>query len=213
MNDPTEAAPECVPKYRTIAESFAILARDSRISHGAFHLYHVIYDYRGRGTGRCWPSQPTLQRDLHCSNDSIRPWTDELVSAGWLAVEVKGRRYVPGEKLMGCRFIYTLLDGDGQPLLKSGKVTFPKSRKAFNLSQKQERSFPKSRKEPFLKVGVEVSTPIKGALHSAPFEKEGEASGLPHDGDGSIAARSEAAASPAPQESEYDPKTAIKSEL
>ena len=148
-----------------VAKRFARLMR-ARISHGAFRLFHCLYDYMDKGKGTCYPAQPTIQKDIHCSNDSIKGWTDELIETGWLMVEVKGRRYAPGQKLKGCRFVYTLLDGDGQPFLKSGEVTIPKIRKALDLSQKQERTSPKSRRKAFLKSGAEVSALKQSALQN-----------------------------------------------
>lgn len=93
---------------------------------------------------------------MHCSNDSIKGWTDELIEGGWLIAETKGRRYKPGERLPGCRFVYTLLDGSGQPLLKSGTDTPPKNRRDLHPSRNQEGTPPESRREPLLKAGVEV---------------------------------------------------------
>jgi len=67
---------------RLRAEVFKRLALDSSIPHGAVRLFLVLYTYSKNG--RCWPGQRTLQRDLHCQMNSIKPWVEKLQRNGYL---------------------------------------------------------------------------------------------------------------------------------
>jgi hypothetical protein len=147
-------------KARSRAEIFAALIRDERISHGAFRLWHCLRDYVNSKTGESFPGQREIQSCLHCSNDSLKPWTNELITAGWL----KTRAAKSAANPKGFRFIYTLLDGTGEPFLLSGTHTVPKNRNATNRSQNQEHTVPKSRSTAFLKVGTKV-TPLRGVVN------------------------------------------------
>ncbi len=109
----------------------------AKISAGAFRTWHCIRRHAAKNR-TCFPGQRLLQQMMHCSNDSIKGWVDELVKNGWLAIQIgKGRK--------GSRHIYTILDGHGSPLPKSGTKTAPKSRNSKHRSWKQEQTAPESR--------------------------------------------------------------------
>ncbi len=103
MSDPSRS--------RVIAESFARLARDTRIGHGAVRLFLCLYIYWNPKTGECFPGQRAIRKDIGCSGSSIKGWVAELVSNQWAKVreEVWPR---------GVRHIYTLLNGRGGVLLE-----------------------------------------------------------------------------------------------
>ena len=149
---PTTSSPA---SRRSRAAMFAALMRsnrgDNRVSHGAFRLWHCLNDYVNPKTMQCWPGHRTIQQDIVCSSDSVKKWKQELVDAGWLKIEPRGRN---GQ-------LFTLLDGS-KVLPVSGTLTVPESRNTAECSQNQERSVPESRSEAFLKVGAEVSPPKGG---------------------------------------------------
>lgn len=146
-----ESAPRSASP-RSYLETFAALIRDRRISHGAFRLWHALRDYTDH-TSRCFPGQRRLATDIGCNIHSIKPWTKELVVAGWL--KCSGRK--PGEG-----FIYTLMDGTGQPLRK---VATPPVAENDNTTVAKRGNAPVAKGGHGLlrKVATKVSSPINQA--------------------------------------------------
>ena len=155
-------------KRRSRAEWFSALMRDTRISHGAFRLWHCLYDYHNPKTMQCWPGRRTIMKDLACSGDSIAPWKKQLVQTGWLRIERRGRN----------GHLFTLLDGS-QVVLESGPVSSPESRTTPEWSRNQDHSGPKTRTKAVLKPGPEVTLPIGGR------EKRSKEEGRPVETNGS----------------------------
>lgn len=87
---------------RSRAAMFAALMRDRRVPHGAFRLYHCLYNYLNVRTGECYPGQRTIADEIGCKPASITRWTRELLTTGWLSsVKRRGK---------GFTTIYTLAD-------------------------------------------------------------------------------------------------------
>ena len=104
MNDnaPPDALPgQCPGDDITV---YRRLLHDKRITHGAFRLWHYLRDMQNK-SGKCWPQQRTIARDLGCKTHSLRDWTESLVSAGYLATEKIGQNH---------HLRYTVLFGDGK---------------------------------------------------------------------------------------------------
>ncbi|MEI8290376.1 MAG: helix-turn-helix domain-containing protein [Verrucomicrobiota bacterium] len=137
---------------RLYLEIFANLIRDGRVSHGAFRLWHALRDYTDHAS-KCFPGQRRLAADISCHPTSLKPWTDELIAAGWLKVEGGHGR----------RFDYTVLDGTGHPLRKAASVenkTAPESRNGGDAKNRNTTA-PESSIEPHRKVETKVSSPLK----------------------------------------------------
>ena len=85
------------------------LALSADISHGAFHLWHLILKFRDKNTGVAWacPDVKTLCSILNCTLESFGRWRKELEAALLLRVENMGG---PTRK----RWQYTILDGAGE---------------------------------------------------------------------------------------------------
>ncbi len=85
------------------------LALSADISHGAFHLWHLILKFRDKNTGVAWacPDVKTLCSILNCTLESFGRWRKELEAALLLRVENMGG---PTRK----RWQYTILDGAGK---------------------------------------------------------------------------------------------------
>lgn len=89
------------------AERYEALIKDTRVSHGAFRLWHCLRSHRNLRTGQCFPGYRTIAGEIGCRQESIKGWIDDLVSAGWVKVENGGQWKTSN--------VYTLLDGAGNP--------------------------------------------------------------------------------------------------
>ena len=141
-------------------ETFGALIRDHRLSHGAFRLWHALRDYTDHAS-KCFPGQRRLAADIGCNLHSLKPWTEELTSAGWLAVSTSG---------IGEGFTYTVLDGNGRPLRKVATPTVAENRNTpirsdFNPPRKRMgiRSMPVKR--------VDQSIPLFSQADFGNFER------------------------------------------
>ena len=139
---------------RSYLETFAALIRDRRVSHGAFRLWHALRDYTNAAS-KCFPGQDSLAADIACNIHSIKPWTQELVAAGWLKVEGGNGR----------RFNYTVLDGIGKPLRKGSTVEQKTVAKSGNatVAENSNATVAESGNEPLRKVATKVRSPINQA--------------------------------------------------
>lgn len=72
---------------------YSRLVRDPSISHGAFRLWHLLRDYRNSLSGLAWPSQKTIAQAMHCDVHSLKRWTQELLTAGYVSIERKGQNH------------------------------------------------------------------------------------------------------------------------
>lgn len=83
---------------------FRRLIHDNRIADGAFRLWHYLHNRKNK-SGKCWPEQRNIARELGCKTHSLRRWTFQLVNAGYLETEKKGQNH---------HLEYTILFGDGK---------------------------------------------------------------------------------------------------
>lgn len=171
VETPTEA-PES-PASRS--KVFPKLMRDIKLSHGAFRLWHCLYDYWNPKSGVCWPGQRTIAEDMGCITHSIKGWTNELVEAGWVSIF---------QKKKGGRITYTLLDGAGNSLAKvsrkSATQTVAEKRNSFRRRGKARHGVVENSDGVSRKSATEVSIPLKGGIHreevtSAPCAAGGSA--------------------------------------
>ena len=132
-------------------QTFAALIRDRKLSHGAFHLWHALRDYTD-SSSRCFPGQRRLMEDLGCNSHSLKPWTDQLIAAGWLKRS--------GGK--GCSFQYTVLDGKGLPLRKVATPTVAESGDT-GVAESGNTGVAESGSDPLRKVAAKVSSPVNQA--------------------------------------------------
>lgn len=118
-------------------ELFTRIVEDKRVSHGAFRFWHLLNTKFAGKRRACWPGQRKIQKILKCSNDSIKPWSAELVTAGYLRIEKYEKHKHPfvrySKKPPG--LVYFIEDG-----------TVPESR--------NDSSVPTFDPEAFLKVGT-----------------------------------------------------------
>ena len=80
------------------------LIHDSRICNGARCLWHYLRD-RADKSGKCWPEQRSIAREMRCKTHSLPGWTSQLVLGGYLATEKRGQNH---------RLEYQILFGDGR---------------------------------------------------------------------------------------------------
>ncbi|MGD1088387.1 MAG: helix-turn-helix domain-containing protein, partial [Verrucomicrobiota bacterium] len=105
VNDGTPQTSARAPGQRPDALTvYRRIIHDSRICHGAFRLWHYLRD-RANKSGKCWPEQRTIARELRCKTHSLPGWTSQLVSCGYLAVRKVGQNH---------RLEYQKLFGDGR---------------------------------------------------------------------------------------------------
>ena len=83
------------------------LIHDKRISHGAFRFWHYLRDHADK-SGKCWPKQRNIGRELRCKTSSLTLWTAQLVNTGYLSTEKIGQNH---------HFKYTILYGDGNGVM------------------------------------------------------------------------------------------------
>lgn len=83
--------PAAVKQSVVRAQTFERLVKDRRLSHGAVRLFMALFCYYNKLTGRCFPSQLTLQADIGCSLNRIALWTKELIETGYLTIKREGR--------------------------------------------------------------------------------------------------------------------------
>jgi hypothetical protein len=131
-------------------ETFGALIRDHRLSHGAFRLWHALRDYTDHAS-KCFPGQRRLAADIGCNLHSLKPWTEELTSAGWLAVSTSG---------IGEGFTYTVLDGNGRPLRKVATPTVAENRNT-PIANNGNTPVAESGNGPLRKVATKVRSPFK----------------------------------------------------
>lgn len=105
-------------KPRSRAQVFSALISDGRLSHGAFRLWHALYDHMNSRTGQCNPGQRRLADMIGCDVHSLKRWTGELIDAGWIVVEAQ-KWGGPKAWRRGESFRYTMLDGQGELLRKT----------------------------------------------------------------------------------------------
>jgi hypothetical protein len=138
--------PDAGPRFNL--ESYGVLVRDKRLSHGAFRVWHCLRDYTDRAS-KCFPGQRRVARDIGCDIHSIRKWTAELVAAGWLKVQGGNGR----------RFDYTVLDGNGQPLRK-GTTPTDAERHNGSVVEKHDTTVVENHHEPLRKGTTKVISPF-----------------------------------------------------
>ena len=110
-------APANTPGQRP-ANALAVYRRiihDARICHGAFRLWHYLHDRRDK-TGKCFPQQRTIAREIHCKTHSLKSWTEELVAAGSLSVSEAGQNH---------HHVYQMHFGDGANALPAWTTRKP----------------------------------------------------------------------------------------
>ena len=78
------------------------LIHDSRISHGAFRLWHYLRDRKNKN-GQTWPEVRTIAAEIHCKPHSVCKWVKELSAAEYISVEPIGHNHYHR---------YTILNGD-----------------------------------------------------------------------------------------------------
>lgn len=83
---------------------FRRLIHDKRIADGAFRLWHYLHNRKNK-SGKCWPEQRNIARELGCKTHSLRRWTFQLVNAGYLETEKRGQNH---------HLEYMILFGDGK---------------------------------------------------------------------------------------------------
>lgn len=81
---------------------FTALSHDTRISNGAFRVWHILYGMTGNNR-YCWPSIRTLAKRLNASTRSVIDWLAELKEFGYVKVVNGGRhtsnRYAVNPKI------------------------------------------------------------------------------------------------------------------
>lgn len=103
----SEFIDEARARARVWAKAYSALMRDRRITHGEFRLWHCLNDHLNSITGKCFPGQRTISKEIGCDTHSLKDWTATLESAGWLRIMRSER---------GRGFHYVLLDGKGHDL-------------------------------------------------------------------------------------------------
>ncbi len=63
---------------------------DSGLPHRAVAVYMYLYDRADRDKS-CWPSIPTIARELGISRSTVKRALDDLISAGYLRKEYRYR--------------------------------------------------------------------------------------------------------------------------
>lgn len=81
------------PASTDAAQIYSKLLRDRRISNGAFKLFHALRSYRNKATGLTCPSQETLIEEMGFNKPSLKKWTEELRSAGYIWTEKCGQKH------------------------------------------------------------------------------------------------------------------------
>lgn len=138
------------PAPRSYLEIFGALIRDHRVSHGAFRLWHALRDYTDHES-RCFPGQRRLANDLGCNIHSLKGWTGELVTSGWLRIDEVER---------GFSFTYTILNGEGQVLRKSATPTVAESGNS-SVAKNSNGGVAENGNGLLLKVATKVRSPFK----------------------------------------------------
>jgi len=113
VTEPEKPAKRVSP-FRRLLECSGRGRKAGGISTGAFRFWHILHDSKDRD-GRCWLGRRSILRDFNLSFQSQKEYTEELEIGGWLQVEpVDSGRKKFGKR--GCAYVYTLLNGEGQPL-------------------------------------------------------------------------------------------------
>lgn len=90
------------------AQTFARLALNRNLTHGAVRLFLVLYTFADAETGRCWPGQRKLRGLLGSATDSLKPWLEALNAEGFISMEM-------ASTAKGLKTIYTLHFDGGVP--------------------------------------------------------------------------------------------------
>jgi hypothetical protein len=93
-------------------------------------MWHFIYHFTKGGETEGFPGQRTIAKGIGCKQRSLKPWTVELMRAGWIAVrcgheKLTLERLERSEKIdsvLGRHYRYELLNGFGQVLPKRASV-------------------------------------------------------------------------------------------
>lgn len=105
-----------------------IVLLDPRIPRGASLLFTRLIEYHNTRTGRCYPSQRRLARDLGVEQRTIRNWISSLSKFGYVSLLPKGGR--------GGTNAYEIW-------LPSGKMEFKDAEKALQAIRKRRAAKPK----------------------------------------------------------------------
>lgn len=71
---------------------YTILARDRKIRHQAFRLWHYLRTHMN-AHGWAWPEQRTIAAAIGCKPHSLKGWTEELCTQGYLRTEKRGKNH------------------------------------------------------------------------------------------------------------------------
>jgi hypothetical protein len=102
LNRNAAARREANVNERETSAVYRRLIHDTRISHGAFRLWHYLRDRKNQA-GKCFPSQRTIAKELGCKTSSLPGWTSELREAGYVSTVSSGQNH---------HLVYTVLYGD-----------------------------------------------------------------------------------------------------
>lgn len=94
---------------------YGAIAADSRLSSGAFRLWHVIHHHALKENNESFPGYSTIRTWTGCDVHSIPGWIRELVDTGWLMF--KSEKATKSKH--GWRYRYLLMDGQGHPFYKT----------------------------------------------------------------------------------------------
>jgi hypothetical protein len=149
---------------KTIAQIFASLMRGG-LSHGAFHLWHCLYDYSNPKRGyTCFPGVESIAKDIGCRPESLQAWRDELIRCGWLSCSTrKGNRPIAdGQRCRGASILYKLLDGTGAELIrKTVVVSSTENRSSSKFYGKPSRFTTEKRSSSLRKTVYEVTPSVR----------------------------------------------------
>jgi hypothetical protein len=109
-----------ISPYRRLLECSGRGRKGGGISTGAFRYWHILHDGKDRD-GRCWLGRRAILRDFNLSFALQKDYTSELTAGGWLQVEAVELNGKPNNR--GHAFVYTLLNGEGQPLKSTATET------------------------------------------------------------------------------------------
>lgn len=104
---------------------FSTLLADSRVSHGAFRVWHALYGMTGKNA-YCWPSIRTLGVMLDSSPKSVSDWIRELVLYGYVRVE-RGNRQQSNRYFVSPKIPKVGVPNSGTPVLKNDGSGVPKT--------------------------------------------------------------------------------------
>lgn len=110
------------------AQAFDRLLRDRRLPHGAFRVFHFLWQYAD-AAGVCWPGRRTMKKTIGGDFTSLQNWIEKLRETGWLRTEdyspEKHTFVRERDRSMRDGMIYYLLNGDKANPQLFGKVGTP----------------------------------------------------------------------------------------